>query len=62
LWLSGQLVALGVVKVVMGWPMVLGVIWLSWQVLEPSYAARRGEREALTREDQASAVPTEPVT
>lgn len=41
LWLSDQLLALGVAKVVMGWPMVLVVIWLSWQVLEPAYAARR---------------------
>lgn len=43
LWLFDQLLALGVAKVVMGWPMVLVVIWLSWQVLEPAYAARRRE-------------------
>lgn len=41
MWLSGQLLALGVAKVVMGWPMVLVVIWLSWQLLEPAYAARK---------------------
>jgi hypothetical protein len=41
LWLTDQLLALGVAKVVMGWPMVLVVIWLSWQVLEPVYAARK---------------------
>jgi hypothetical protein len=41
LWLSGQLVALGVAKVAMGWPLVLLVIWLSWQVLQPAYASRR---------------------
>lgn len=61
LWLSGQLVALGVVKVVMGWPMVLGVIWLSWQVLEPAYAARRREREALGSADPSPSVSSEPV-
>ncbi len=50
LWLSGQLVALGVAKVIMGWPMVLVVIWLSWQVLEPAYlAGRRTESEAVTK-------------
>lgn len=43
LWLTDQLLALGVAKVVMGWPMVLVVIWLSWQILEPAYAARRRE-------------------
>jgi hypothetical protein len=46
LWLSDQLLALGVLKVVMGWPMVLVVIWLSWQVLEPAYASRRGSPQA----------------
>jgi hypothetical protein len=46
LWLSDQLVALGVAKVVMGWPMVLVVIWLSWQVLQPAYAARRRGAES----------------
>lgn len=46
LWLSDQLVALGVAKVVMGWPMVLVVIWLSWQVLRPAYAARRRGAES----------------
>jgi hypothetical protein len=45
LWLGGQLVALGVAKVALGWPMVLVVIWLSWQVLQPAYAARRGGGE-----------------
>ena len=46
LWLSDQLLALGVAKVVMGWPMVLVVIWLSWQVLQPAYAARRRDAES----------------
>ncbi len=48
LWLSDQLLALGVVKVVMGWPMVLVIIWLSWQVLEPAYVARRREASSVT--------------
>jgi hypothetical protein len=46
LWLSDQLLALGVAKVVMGWPMVLVVMWLSWQVLQPAYAARRRDAES----------------
>lgn len=46
LWLGDQLLALGVAKVVMGWPMVLVVIWLSWQVLGPVYALRRREATA----------------
>ncbi len=50
LWLSEELLALGVAKVAMGWPMVLVVIWLSWQVLEPAYAARRAE--AIVAEPQ----------
>ncbi|MGB9374656.1 MAG: DUF3159 domain-containing protein [Jiangellales bacterium] len=48
LWLSDQLLALGVMKVVMGWPMVLVVIWLSWQVLEPAYAARRASPQSTS--------------
>lgn len=48
LWLSDQLLALGVAKVVMGWPMVLVVIWLSWQVLEPAHTARRRDAAMVT--------------
>lgn len=48
LWLGDQLLALGVAKVVMGWPMVLVVIWLSWQVLAPVYAVRRREAAAAS--------------
>jgi hypothetical protein len=48
LWLGDQLLALGVAKVVMGWPMVLVVIWLSWQVLSPVYAVRRREAAAVS--------------
>lgn len=48
LWLTDQLLALGVAKVVMGWPMVLVVIWLSWQVLEPAYAARRRDAASVS--------------
>jgi hypothetical protein len=33
LYLSGQVLALGVVKVALGWPMVMVVIWLSWLVI-----------------------------
>jgi len=30
LYLGGDVLALGVAKIVLGWPMVLAVIWLSW--------------------------------
>ena len=30
LYLAGEVLALGVAKVILGWPMVLVVIWLSW--------------------------------
>ena len=33
LYLSGQVLALGVAKVAFGWPMVLVVIWASWVVI-----------------------------
>lgn len=33
LYLAGEVLALGVAKVVLGWPMVLVVIWLSWAVI-----------------------------
>ena len=46
LWLAGMTVALGVAKVAMGWPMVLVVIWLSWQVVEPAHRARRAAMAA----------------
>ena len=41
LWLAGMTVALGLMKVALGWPMVLIVIWLSWLVVEPAHRARR---------------------
>jgi hypothetical protein len=33
LYLAGQVLALGVVKVALGWPLVLAVIWASWVVI-----------------------------
>ena len=41
LWLAGMTVPLGLMKVALGWPMVLVVIWLSWLVVEPAHHARR---------------------
>ena len=55
LWLAGMTVALGVAKVAMGWPMVLVVIWLSWQVVEPAHRARRA---ALAAADEVIDSPT----
>jgi Protein of unknown function (DUF3159) len=54
LWLAGQTVALGLAKVALGWPMVLVVLWLSWQVVEPAHRTRR---QRLAAEVQA---PTQP--
>jgi hypothetical protein len=36
LYVSGEVLALGVTKVVLGWPMVLVVIWLSWLTIRRS--------------------------
>ncbi len=52
LWLAGMTVALGLAKVVLGWPMVLIVIWLSWLVVEPAHRARRA---ALAEEPEGAA-------
>ena len=59
LWLGDQLLALGVAKVVMGWPMVLVVIWLSWQVLQPAYAARRSD-DATAQHPQSATEAADP--
>jgi hypothetical protein len=56
LWLAGQTVALGLAKVALGWPMVLVVIWLSWQVVEPAHRARRHQL------DTERATATDPTT
>jgi hypothetical protein len=40
LYLSGQVVALGVARVVMGWPLFLLCLWLSWVVIRRARAAQ----------------------
>lgn len=52
LYLTGNLVGLGISRVVLGWPMVLGVIALSWLVIRrslppghPGIMHPRGQRE-----------------
>ena len=50
LWLAGMTVALGLMKVALGWPMVLIVIWLSWLVVEPAHRARRETLAATSDE------------
>lgn len=62
LYLAGDLLALGVVKVVLGWPMVLVVVWLSWwtirRTLPPDHPGLFAVREAVGRpqgEGQADA-------
>jgi hypothetical protein len=56
LWLAGQTVALGLAKVALGWPMVLVVLWLSWQVVEPAHRARR---QRLAAQAESAARPGE---
>lgn len=52
LYLSGQVLALGVAKVVLGWPMVLAVIWASWVVIRRTlphgHAGIFGRRPAVS--------------
>lgn len=52
LYLSGQVLALGVAKVVLGWPMVMVVIWVSWLVirrtLPPGHPGIFGRRTAVS--------------
>jgi Protein of unknown function (DUF3159) len=40
LYLAGALVALGVARLAMGWPLFLLAIWLSWLVLRPIYGGQ----------------------
>lgn len=48
LYLSGAVGALGVVKIVMGWPLFLGAAWFTYRLLAPILAAKRaaGGRES----------------
>jgi hypothetical protein len=46
LYFAGALVALGVTRLAMGWPLFCLTIWLSWLVLRPCYAAPHGEGAA----------------
>lgn len=52
LYLSGQVLALGVAKVVLGWPMVMAVIWLSWWAIRRTLPADHegifGRRRAVS--------------
>lgn len=54
LYLAGEVLALGVAKVVLGWPMVLLVIWLSWvtirRTLPPDHPGLFGLRRAVSDE------------
>jgi hypothetical protein len=50
LYLDEQVVALGIARVVMGWPMFLLCLWLSWLVIKKA----RAEQQARERRDAAS--------
>jgi len=43
LYLSGSVAALGIAKVVLGWPLYLAAAYATYRVLAPVYRARRGE-------------------
>ncbi|MFI0433108.1 MAG: DUF3159 domain-containing protein [Candidatus Nanopelagicales bacterium] len=46
LYLAGQAAALGVVKIVMGWPLFLLGAWLTFLVVRPTLASRRAAERA----------------
>jgi hypothetical protein len=52
LYVTGEVLALGVAKVVLGWPMVLVVIWLSWitirRTLPPEHPGMFGHRRTVS--------------
>lgn len=43
LYLAGSVGALGVVKIVMGWPLFLAAAWFTYRLLSPILAAKRGQ-------------------
>jgi hypothetical protein len=58
LYLSGALVALGVTRLALGWPLFCLAIWLSWLVLRPIYAPH-SEEAAATESPAAAEVAQE---
>lgn len=45
LYLAGSVTALGIVKVVMGWPLFLGAAYFTYRLLGPTYRAMRASAE-----------------
>jgi hypothetical protein len=45
LYLAESVTALGIVKIVMGWPMFLAAAYFSYRVLEPTYKAMRASSQ-----------------
>jgi hypothetical protein len=43
LYLTGSVGALGVVKIVMGWPLFLAAAWFTYRLLSPILAEKRGQ-------------------
>ena len=41
LYLANDITALGILKVVMGWPLFLAAAYFTYRVLEPTYKAMR---------------------
>ena len=55
LYLAGLVGALGVAKVVMGWPLFLAAAYVTYLVLRPALRAAREERHARESESPATA-------
>ncbi len=57
LYLAGQVEALGVAKIVMGWPLFLLGAWLNYLIIRPVLAQRRAEATASPAPDPKAAEP-----
>jgi hypothetical protein len=59
LYLSGEVVALGVARVVMGWPLFLLCLWMSWIVIKRARAAQvAAEADGDAERDEGPAGPS----
>lgn len=57
LYLTEGVVALGVARVAMGWPLFLLCLWLSWLVIKKARAEQKAIDEALAQESEPDPPP-----
>jgi hypothetical protein len=57
LYLAGEVVALGVARVVMGWPLFLLCLWLSWLVISRARAAQSAAEAAAESQEPGQQRP-----